>query len=87
MMGNCVVFLPCSGDDSLYDYTSGLVDGKSEFGDGPLFYLSKFGRNKAVAVGVNDTEGLEEEGRIRFVRKKWRLWLWRQGDPIRGRRL
>ena len=59
MMGNCVVFLPCSGDDSLYDYTSGLVDGKGEFGDGPLFYLSKFGRNKAVAVGVNDTEGLE----------------------------
>ena len=61
MMGICVVLLPCSGDDSLYDKTSGLVDGKGEFGDGPLFYLSKFGRNKAVAVGVNDTEGLERK--------------------------
>ncbi len=70
MMGNCVVLLPCSGDDSLYDNTSGLVDGKGEFGDGPLFYLSKFGRNKAVAVGVNDTEGLERKvGSELFGRK------------------
>ena len=61
MMGNCVVLLPCNGGDSLYDKTSGLADGKGEIGDGPLFYLSKFGRNKAVAVGVHDTEGLEKK--------------------------
>lgn len=61
MMGNCVVLLPCGGDDSLYDKTSELADGKGEFGNGPLFFLSKFGRNKAVAVGIHDAEGLEKD--------------------------
>ena len=59
-MNKCIVLLPSSEDDSFYRSNKVFVADRGELGDGPLFYPSKFGKNIAASVGVNDSNSLEK---------------------------
>lgn len=59
-MGQYVVLLPSSRDDSFYSLTKVFGEGNGELGDGPLFFPSKFGKNIATSVEIRDADGVEK---------------------------
>ena len=60
MMGECVVLLPSSRDNSFYNNTELITDGECVVGDGPFCFPIKFGKKKVTSVEICDADSLEK---------------------------
>jgi hypothetical protein len=55
-MGDCIVLLPRSWDQSFYEWTGSMSspNGKITIGDGPLWYPAKFGHRRVASISFRE---------------------------------